>query len=84
MSIQIMTFVTSNICIMQMLKHELVKENVQIFIEWFLENKVIVIEDNMMHLMLEEADLGSFLDVLYTNAIEGVNNIIKSKVNYKH
>ena len=84
MSIQIMTFVTSNICIMQMLKHELLKENVQIFIEWFLENKAIVIEDNMMHLMLEEADLGSFLDVLYTNAIEGVNNIIKSKVNYKH
>ena len=41
-------------------KHELVKY-VQ-FIEWFLEYKVIVIEDNMMCLMLEEANLVSFPD----------------------
>ena len=42
-------------------KHELVKD-VQLFIEWFLENKVFVIEDNMMCLMLEEANLVSFPD----------------------
>ena len=64
-------------------KHEVIKD-VQLLLECFLENKVSVIEDNMMCLMLEEAGLGSFLDVLYTNAFESVNNIIKSKVNYKH
>ena len=42
-------------------KRELVKY-VQLFIEWFLEYKVIVIEDNMMCLMLEEANLVSFPD----------------------
>ena len=33
---------------------------------------------------VHEEHLGSVPDVFYTNAIEDANNIIISKVNYKH
>ena len=57
---------------------------VQLFIEWFLESKVIIIQYIMLWPAHEEGDLGSLHDAFYTNPIEDANNIIIFKVNYKH
>ena len=53
------------------------------FYDWFLTNKAEVLKSSAIKPVREQAGLGSPPDLFSTNASESVNNVIKSKVDYK-
>lgn len=57
--------------------------NLQVFIDWFLANKLHVIRDNMLRPIREECGLGCLPDPFTTNASESINAMLKRKVDYK-
>ena len=57
--------------------------NLEMFISWFLNHKVPVIQDSALRLVREESGLGSPPSQFTTNACEGANSMLKSQTNYK-
>ena len=57
--------------------------NIEKFIEYFNENKVPVLRDNMSRSLRVECGLGCPPDIFTTNASESVNAMLKHKVDYK-
>ena len=59
------------------------KEEVEEFSKWFMENKANTMKHSMLRPVREEAGLGSPAEAFYTNASESINSVIKAKVQYK-
>jgi hypothetical protein len=57
--------------------------NIEKFIGWFMENKVEVIRNTMLHSARVDCGLGNPPSMFTTNASESINALLKHKVDYK-